>query len=488
MTQNSRMRVNIAIAVCAGLGLRLFFVLRYPATNASDTPFYTELAWNWLKHHVYGLSIDGTLTPVDVRAPGYPAFLAAVFAWAGNSPFAVMLVQVAVDLGACVLIAQIAARLAPATARGAKAQAALAGLWLSALCPFTANYTAIVLTETVAICLTALALLLLLNAEAGLGASADVAPKAWLLAGIVTGLAALVRPEAPLLLAAAGVSLAAKWWRPGDWTKLLRAGALLAAGLVLPLLPWATRNWRTLHEVQFLAPRYSELPGEYTPLGFTAWTDTWMWRMKDVYLSTWNANTAPISPSDIPDSAFDSAAERNRVAALLEQHNSTLVLTPEIDQQFMQVAKERTARHPLRTYAEVPALRALALWFTPRTELLPISGHLWPPREAWDDDKQDFLVTAFLAVVCAGYVLLGLIGAWPARQRPGVRLLLLFVAIRTIFFAYAADTSEPRYMLECFPVVIALGAQVLARRGAGETSHVGDMGQPSCLRPARDES
>jgi 4-amino-4-deoxy-L-arabinose transferase-like glycosyltransferase len=477
MIQNSKMRVNIAIAVCAGLGLRLFFVLKYPAANSGDAPFYIELAWNWLKNHVYALSIDGQLVPVDMRAPGYPAFLAAVFAVAGNSSFAVMLAQVVVDLAACLVIALLAARLAGAASRP---RVALAALWLGALCPFTANYTAVELTETLAVCLTAVALVSLLEAEAGLAAGGAGASRSWLLAGIVTGLGALVRPETPLVLAAAGAALGARWWRPRDWGKLARAGLLLGVGLVVPLLPWAARNWRTLHEVQFLAPRYSELPGEYTPQGFTAWTGTWMWRMRDVYLSTWNVNEAPILLNDLPASAFDSPEERVKVAALLDEHNQAPLMTPGLDAQFAQIAKERTARHPWRTYAEVPALRVLAMWFTPRTELLPFSGRLTPLGEVWEDDKVDFLVTLFWGVVGAGFVLLGSAGTWSAWSRPGVGLLLLFVAVRTIFFAYSADTSEPRYMLECFPALIALGAQAFQRR---ERSADDSFSSP---RPARD--
>ena len=71
-----------------------------------------------------------------------------------------------------------------------------------------------------------------------------------------------MRPETPLLLAATGFVLAMRWWRPRDWKRLARAGVLMAAGLALPLVPWGARNWRTLHEVRFLAPRYSVLPGE----------------------------------------------------------------------------------------------------------------------------------------------------------------------------------------------------------------------------------
>ena len=67
-----------------------------------------------------------------------------------------MLAQVVVDLGTCFLIALIAARLAPPNSRR---RVALAGLWLAALCPFIANYSAVVLTEILVTFLTALALL-----------------------------------------------------------------------------------------------------------------------------------------------------------------------------------------------------------------------------------------------------------------------------------------------------------------------------------------
>ena len=123
-----------------------------------------ELAWNWLKNGVYGFPVNGRLTPVDMRVPGYPAFLAAVFAFAGQSTRAAMLAQVVVDLATCFVIALIAARLAPGAARR---RVAIAGLWLAALCPFTANYTAVLLTETLVIFLTALAMLVLLQTDAG---------------------------------------------------------------------------------------------------------------------------------------------------------------------------------------------------------------------------------------------------------------------------------------------------------------------------------
>lgn len=464
MTASNKMRANVVAAVCAGLALRVYLVLKFPVTDTGDGPFYIELAWNWLKNGVYGFAVRGQLTAVDMRVPGYPAFLAAVFAVTGQSPRAVMLAQVVVDLATCFVIALIAARLAPEKSRR---RVALAALWLAALCPFTANYTAVVLTETLVIFLSALAILVLLQTDVGGAQVARVGTllaNPWLLSGIVVGFGTLVRPETPLVLLAAGLVLVAKWRRLADWMKLIRAGLLMGVGLLLPLVPWAARNWNTLHDVQFLAPRYSELPGEYTPLGFTAWTNTWMWRFRDVYLTQWKVNEEEIAIDQLPPYAFDSQEERERMADLLDEYNEALTIDPPLDQGFREIARERTARHPLRTYVTVPLLRTLTLWFTPRVELLPSSGQLWPLREEWQDDRPDFLVTLGLSVVNIIYIALALAGAWLARRRPGWALLILVCVVRTLFFVKFVETPEPRYVLECFPAVIALAAQVFASR------------------------
>ena len=468
MTAKQTARVNIALATLSGLALRLYLALKFPVTDTGDAPFYIELAWNWLKNGVYGFPVYGQLTPVDMRVPGYPAFLASVFAFAGQSTRAAMVAQIVVDLATCFVIALIAARLAPEASRR---RVALAGLWLAALCPFTANYTAVVLTETLVIFFTALAILILLQTDLGARCAALESRRrfflstSWFLAGLIVGFGTLVRPETPLLLIAAGLVLVAKWWRPVDWQKLARAGVLMGFGLLLSLLPWAARNWHTLRDVQFLAPRYSELPGEYTPLGFTAWTNTWMWRFRDVYLSQWKVNDEEIDISQLPPYAFDSQDERERVADLIDEYNEALTIDPSLDQGFREIARQRTERHPLRTYFKIPALRSLTLWFTPRVELLPSSGRLWPVRQEWQDDRPDFLVTLGLTAVNGIYILLAFAGAWIARRRPGVVLLLSFCIVRTLFFARFVETPEPRYVLECFPVVIALGAQVFTQKG-----------------------
>ena len=244
--------------------------------------------------------------------------------------------------------------------------------------------------------------------------------------------------------------------------KLVRAAALMGIGLILPLAPWAARNWRTLHEVQFLAPRYLAQPGDYVPVGFNAWTSTWLWKFRDVYLTQWKVGDKEIPIDDIPASAFDSPEERERVAGLLEKYNDSLTIDPEIDQQFREMARERMVRHPVLTHLGVPLLRGISMWFTPRTELLPYSGHLFPIRAQWEDDPRDFKVTVGLAAVSYIYIGLAMAGAWIARRRPAWALLIVFIFLRTAYFATFIETPEPRYVLECFPAAIALAAQVFA--------------------------
>lgn len=464
------MRFHASAAALAGLALRAFFILKFPVSNVGDSPFYIELAWNWLKRGVYGLVVNGRLVPVDMRLPGYPAFLAGIFALAGRSGRAVMFAQAGLDLAACFAMALIAARLAPPPARK---RAAIAGLWLAALCPFTANYTAVALAETLAIFLTTVAILALFQTELGPeGTHEERRPSSaplgsWFIAGILVGFGTLVRPETPLLLLAAGLVLVARWWRPVHWAKLIRATALLAAGLILPLIPWAARNWRTLHKVQFLAPRYAELAGELAPRGFDAWTHTWLWKYRDVAAVNWNLDGAKIEPAGIPPSASDSPAQRARVTQLLADYNETTTLTAAEDRAFGEIARERTARHPLRTWVRIPLLRSLTLWFTPRIELLPYSGRLLPLSSEWEDDRADLCVTLALIILNAAYLGLAAGGAWIALKRPSIRpaaaFLLVFIAVRTAFIAGFAETPEPRYVLECFPAAIAFAALALAR-------------------------
>src|SRR5271169_501318 len=81
-------------ASVAALALRWLFVFYFPAI-VDDSRLYADIATNWLQHGVYGITDSGEIMPTFSRLPGYPAFLAAVFAMFGVGNFrAVLLIQV----------------------------------------------------------------------------------------------------------------------------------------------------------------------------------------------------------------------------------------------------------------------------------------------------------------------------------------------------------------------------------------------------------
>jgi hypothetical protein len=469
------------LAILVGLTLRLLFVFRVPALT-DDSNTYLQLARNWADHHMYGLWLNGQLVPTDLRTPGYPVFLAGVAMLFRRSMRAIVLSQVALDLGACFLTAALGATLAPAAARR---RVAIAAMWLAATCPFVANYSAVVLTEILTTFLMTAALLFFamgLSKEVDHPGFPALALQGYLtpfslalLGAFLTGVATLVRPESPLLLAVAVIVYAGRWWKRLTFRKLALVGTAMAGAFLLPVMPWAARNLVTLHEIQFLAPRYSTMPGEYATVGYFAWTGTWLERYRDVYLNVWKIGEERVDLEDLPDEAFDSPQEKARIATLFDQYNNseTLDISPEMDRGFAEIARERTRRHPLRTYVQVPIQRALSIWFTPRTELLPMDGKLWPIREQWRDSHADFLTTAGFGALGYIYIALALGGIWVAwragqmgigaldlRNVPnlwGIALLLAYLLVRTAFLT-TVEAPEPRYVVTCYPAVLALAA------------------------------
>ena len=476
---------NRVFALAAGLGLRLLFVLQFPATSG-DTVLYEQMASNWLKHHVYAMDVYGRITPVDMRVPGYPAFLAVIYLLTGRvgeqARLGVMLAQIAVDLLGCLAIAQLARIVTSAAENDARSERAYTvALWLAVLCPFIANYTAVPLTEVFACLLTALgssflavALQRVAKPDFHLRGSRPAGGRgleyAALGAGLVAGVGTLFRPETPLLLLTAAIVLAILLFRRREFARWFLALAAMTGGCLIVLSPWALRNLLTFGEVQFLNPKYSTLPGELVPYGFMAWERTWLLRVRDCYLVPWKLNEEAINVDDIPRRAFDTPAEKQRVQDILEQYNEDLTLTKEEDEAFGQIARERVRRHRWRIFLWIPVARAAAIWFTPRIELLPISGNVFPLAERYDEDPGDQGFTILLFFLNLVYVGLGAWGAvrlWRSSPavRPVVAFFVLYMLLRTLFLT-TLETPEPRYVLECFPALIALGAAAIAGQKA----------------------
>ncbi len=470
------------VALAAGLVLRLFLVLKFPATSG-DTPLYEELATNWLKHGTYAVTVNDALTVVDVRMPGYPALLTLVYGLVGRTGEAarlpLMLLQIGLDLICCLIIAKTAFTLVKlAFGPQPAGRTFKLALWFAALCPFTADYTAVVLTETVATLLSASSFYLLVQLAEScaelfqptdrLKASWDKTPAYWAaLFGLAVGATTLFRPESPLLLVVAWLSFAVAFLKRGELLRWFKLAILSGFLCFVALLPWTVRNAVTLHEFQPLAPKDATLPSERPPVGFEAWERTWLYRMSECYAVTWKLNEENINLEDIPARAFDSEAEKKHIAKLIERHNKENNLSDEADAEFAAIAKHRTARHPLRTYVTVPLQRVLTIWFTPRIELLPFNGNVFPIAKEWDEDRPDLIVTLGFFFLNAFVLLAAIWGAaklwmWGGRTRLTIAAILAYILIRTAFLT-TVEAPEPRYVLVCFPAVLALAAVAFLR-------------------------
>jgi 4-amino-4-deoxy-L-arabinose transferase-like glycosyltransferase len=452
-------RVFFLGTALAGLALRLFFFVHFPAVT-DDSRIYSDLATNWLQHGIYGRTQGGhpekPILLTDARLPGYPAFLAGIF-WlfgVGNLR-AVLLAQILFDLATCLIVADLARRMI-------SDRAARVAFLLAALCPFLASYASAELTETLEIFFTALALDC---AVAGLDRMRDAGTaKLWAATGAAIAGCILLRPDGGILLAAVGVYLVALAWRnrsdKKQVTRFLVAVIIVATFALAPLVPWTIRNFRTLHQFQPLAPRYANDTDELVPRGFNRWVKTWVINYASVEEIYWNVPGDNFDPTKLPSRAVDNPAEREATLALIADYNESQDITPELDARFAEIAAERIRAHPIRYYVVLPILRVADMWLRPRTETLPPDVRWW---EFNDDAKHSILAVGF-GLLNLAYVAAAL---WALIARPsGIRwagLLVGFVLLRSVFLG-TLENPEPRYTLECYPSIIVLASSIIGRK------------------------
>ena len=454
-------------ASLAALALRLLFVVHFPAV-VDDSRLYADIAMNWLQHGVYGITDSGQVVPTFSRLPGYPAFLAAIFAIFGWGNFrAVLLTQVLFDLATCFLIADVARRML-------SARAAKAAFLLAALCPFLANYVAAALTETLEIFFTALALDF---AVCGLVAlSPDVRSSRpsftiWLGCGLSIGACILLRPDGGILFGAISgylflLSLRSIVATPaGDAgyaprvLPLLRTGMILTIGTFAPLVPWTLRNLHTMHRFEPLAPRYANDSDELVMTGFNRWTKTWIAEYTSVQEIYWQVPGDAIDVKRLPRRAFDSAQQRQETEQLFAEYNQSHDMTPELDARFAALAAARIHAAPLRYYIWLPAVRIADMWLRPRIELLPSDPRWWE----FNDDPAWLTVSVAFGLLNLAYVAAAAAGLLRSREFFGIGLFVLFLLLRSLFLG-TLENPEPRYTLECYPVVIFFAAAMLRGR------------------------
>jgi 4-amino-4-deoxy-L-arabinose transferase-like glycosyltransferase len=437
---------SFLVATAAGIALRMLFILKFQNING-DSLIYADIATNWLNHGTFALTEMGVPVPTLIRLPGYPAVIAVLFTLFHTTDLTpVLYAQMLVDLGTCFVVAALALELF--SARVARVAFAVA-----ALCPFTANYAALPLTETLAIFFTAVALLLAAKA-ARLNEQ-----KYWAGCGLAIGAGILLRPDGVLLLFALMIFLVWRFLVEPERKRFVVAALIVGVVSVAPLVPWTIRNWNVFHVIQPLAPRYANAPSEYVPMGFNHWVKTWMAEYVSVEDVFWKVSTETpgeaIEFEKIPPRAFDSDEERERTEKLIAELNQTLMLTPETDAKFAELARERMRRAPLRYYVWLPTLRITDMWLRPRTEMLPIEPRWWE-----FDDEQESAIAIGLGTLNLMLLLAAIVGFVKFRNIRIYGLLLGFVLLRSVFLA-SIENPEPRYTLECFPVILVMAAAAI---------------------------
>jgi 4-amino-4-deoxy-L-arabinose transferase-like glycosyltransferase len=428
----------------AALVVRLLFYFLFPHVTG-DSLIYGDIAKNWMDHGIFGLTHAEGVRPTWIRLPGYPAFLVLCFKLFGREHYhAVLLVQVVIDIAGCFVIADL-------TRRTISARAARWAFAVAALCPFTANYTVAPLAETLSIFFTAIAL------DAAIAGFMQIADgdsfwRAWVLCGLAVAAGIQLRPDGGILLAAIGLYLLWRMWQDaGHRGRLFWAGTLVLIISIAPLLPWTMRNWRQFHQFEPLAPRYASDPDEFVPTGFDRWVRTWIvdyTSTEDVY---WQVPGSDVDTSLLPSRAFDSEEERLQTQAIFDDYAQSHFVGLELNARFDQLGRERIQRHPLRYYVWLPALRIADMWLRPRTEMLPLNSRWWE----YADDTQDCILATLWGALNLLFVVGAVMGLIRGPRPLYLGMMLFFVLLRSAFLG-TMENPEPRYTLECYPIVFLL--------------------------------
>ena len=247
--------VLVAILVL-GFGLRAYRVVEPLPTPGDDARAYYALSKALYEEQSFG---GPTFEDSSDWSPGAPLLYAVSFyATAGAREGTARIVELLLGLGAIVIVYLLGRRI---NCR----PAGLVGAFGVAVYPPFIHSTGALFSEPPAIFLLPAAVLAFLWASdpaplargscrggrgalrAGHGPTSTPLPPRhprvrWLLPGVLFGCLALVRPEY-LIVGVAFVALTLiqigreRGWKPG-----LAGAALLGAGLLLPILPWAVRN------------------------------------------------------------------------------------------------------------------------------------------------------------------------------------------------------------------------------------------------------
>jgi hypothetical protein len=468
--QTFRIDARIYWVLAVAIAVRLIFVLAVPF-GGGDWDMYATVAENILRGCGVSLSSpdSGQCIPHfgGNHLPGFPAFVALVWAISAHSDMAIRFAQL-------LLYAVALDRLMVAVQKYTASNVATFAVGLvMALSPLQVAWPRYTQTETLTLAATIwfFAEIMMSFAEGRLRAVP---------VGLAVVAATFIRLDGILLCVPVAVA-AFMLHRPVD---AIRRGSVAALIVVLPLAGWAVRN--ALVGISIL-PAPMVMPNNApAPYGYLKWGSTWI--SQAYQLPGWGFGVTRFNYDSIhiDDKAFDSPAEKQRVMgwlAELAQYKGK-PFPPAIDARFAELARERAARAPLRTYVLLPARRAVALWGN------PFSSFGWPnelPSNVGDQQRLEAsrnfgslmdlareypfralskaLTAAYRAILLVAFLAMALLslGGRLSDFRRIVWIVTTWLVGRTLFLA-VANVFETRYTAPTTPaieLVVVLGILIL---------------------------
>ena len=246
-------RVGAVVVCLAALAVRLSFVGSNPRGDvAYDESYYDGLAVNVLAGRGYRL--DGVNTtspdayetgPTAIMAPGYPAFLAAVYLMAGRNLDMVVLLQAVIGAATCVVVYAVARSWHIGPSDELVPLVALAAGLLAAFSRVLTVWSRLILSENLAVPLLLLAVWWLHQ---------PVWRRRWANAvavAVLLGLTVHVRSELALAVPIAVLWIVLVAPRIRDWRRTEAAwrpvdAAVLILVFAATLVPWTVRNRQAL--------------------------------------------------------------------------------------------------------------------------------------------------------------------------------------------------------------------------------------------------
>lgn len=411
-----RFALPVVLLLCLALRFALAFYKGDVEVTDNDARVWMQIADNLLAGNGFALGRNSLeVASTAYSEPGYPAFLALIFATVGDDLRTISLVQSALDTLTCLLVFWFAVYVSGGSrVVGVLSSLAYAGyppFIISACTPMTETFQTFVFTIAV------WSLTAALRGRAGHAA----------LAGAMMGLAILVRSPMTLLPILAPAAFALSREKSRAW---VTRSVLYVAAAYLVFSPWVIRNYLVFDAFIPIPTRSGQAlwggtgPADGVTLG------SWSYPVDSVERNIYDHPRVP----DISEKTFQRIRRLQAKAGALDELRRDRYLRGE--------ALSEVRRHPGR-FAFLAVKKVFRLWFN--------LWYDWPP-------SAQSLAFAALNVILFALAVMGCRTQGLSRE---FRIVLLMTV------AYVTVTSSVtyamvRYSYPALPLVIIAAAAYLA--------------------------